>query len=62
MADWGIASAASNAHMGVNSLAQWANSSPFVPDALKSAVTEGAKDMVRAQQKQADWLIGLIDF
>lgn len=62
LADWGIASAASNAHMGVNSLAQWANSSPFVPDALKSAVTEGAKDMVRAQQKQADWLIGLIDF
>jgi len=62
LADWGLAATAYNAHMGVNSLAQWANSSPYVPDALKATVTEGAKDMVQAQQKQADWLIGLIDF
>lgn len=62
LADWGMAATAYNVHMGVNSLAQWANSSPYVPDALKAAVTQGAKDMVQAQQKQADWLIGLIDF
>lgn len=61
LADWSVATGTSMSNQSVNAVTQIVNHMPFVPDSMKNAVTEGAKDLVAFQQRQRDWVIGLID-